>query len=165
MFPGGMNPAKMQGMMKKMGISQTQLPVRRVVFEMAEGNLVIEDPAVIKIMMQGQESYQVTGEAVEESVNSFSDEDVTMVVSQTGKSEEEVKAARDKTTFETIVLKKSGLSPIKIDMMHVPAGSFLMGDYICDGLDMFYIVDVGQAGSSSGNRPVVFLNRSQNFSA
>jgi nascent polypeptide-associated complex subunit alpha len=90
---GGMNPAKMQGMMKKMGISQTQLPVKKVTFEMDDGNLVIEDPAVVKIMMQGQESYQVTGEAVEESVESFSAEDVAMVVEQTGKSAEEVKEA------------------------------------------------------------------------
>ncbi len=88
-----MNPAKMQGMMKKMGISQTQLPVRKVIFEMDEGNLVIEDPAVIKIMMQGQESYQVTGEAVEESTESFSDEDVKMVIEKTEKTEEEVREA------------------------------------------------------------------------
>jgi nascent polypeptide-associated complex subunit alpha len=92
MFPGGMNPAKMQGMMKKMGISQTQLPVKKVTFEMDDGNLVIEDPSVVRIMMQGQESYQVTGEAVEESSESFSAEDVAMVVEKTGKSEEEVKA-------------------------------------------------------------------------
>jgi len=92
MFPG-MNAAKMQGMMKKMGISQTQLPVRRVIFEMDDSNLVIENPAVIKIMMQGQESYQVTGEAVEESAESFSDEDVEMVKDKTGKSDEEVRAA------------------------------------------------------------------------
>jgi len=93
MFPGGMNPAKMQGMMKKMGISQTQLPVKKVTFEMDDGNLVIEDPSVIRIMMQGQESYQVTGEAVEESAESFSAEDVEMVVEKTGKNEEEVRAA------------------------------------------------------------------------
>ena len=90
---GGMNPAKMQGMMKKMGISQTELPVKKVIFEMDDGNLVIEDPSVVKIMMLGQESYQVTGEAVEESDDSFSDEDVEMVVEKTGKSEDEVRAA------------------------------------------------------------------------
>ena len=90
---GGMNPAKMQGMMKKMGISQTQLPVKKVIFEMEDGNLVIEDPSVIRIMMQGQESYQVTGEAVEESSEVFSEDDVSMVVEKTGKSIEEVKEA------------------------------------------------------------------------
>jgi len=96
MIPG-MNAAKMQGMMKKMGISQTQLPVNRVVFEMDDGNLVIEDPSVVKIMMQGQESYQVTGEAVEESTESFGEDDVKMVMGQTEKSEDEVRAALEES--------------------------------------------------------------------
>jgi nascent polypeptide-associated complex subunit alpha len=48
-------------------------------------------------MMQGQESYQVTGEAVEESGESFSEEDVKMVVEQSGKSEDEVKAALEES--------------------------------------------------------------------
>lgn len=90
---GGMNPAKMQGMMKKMGISQVNLPVKRVIFEMEDSNLVIDEPSVTKISMQGQVSYQVAGEAVEEGSESFSDEDVAMVVEKSGKSEEEVRAA------------------------------------------------------------------------
>ena len=94
---GGVNPKQMAGMMKKMGISQTELPVRRVVFEMDDGNLVIEDPSVIKIKMQGQESYQVTGEAIEESSEVFSDEDVEMVIKQTGKDEDEVRAALEES--------------------------------------------------------------------
>ncbi len=92
MFPG-MNAAKMQGMMKKMGISQIQLPVRRVIFEMDDGNLVIDEPSVLKVKMQGQETYQVSGEAVEESVESFSDEDIALVVEKTGKGEDEVRIA------------------------------------------------------------------------
>ena len=94
---GGMNPAKMQGMMKKMGISQVNLPVSKVTFEMADGNLVIEEPSVTKISMQGQESYQVVGEAALREVTGdgelFSDEDVAMVVEKTGKSEGEVREA------------------------------------------------------------------------
>jgi nascent polypeptide-associated complex subunit alpha len=96
MFPG-MNANKMAGMMKKMGISQEQLPVNRVVFEMDDGNLVIEDPSVLKVKMQGQETYQVSGEAVEESTEAFSDDDVAMVVEQTGKSDSEVKAALEES--------------------------------------------------------------------
>ncbi len=79
-----MNAAKMQGMMKKMGISQEQLPVKRVVFEMDGGNLVIEEPSVLKVKMQGQETYQVSGEAKEESIETFSKEDVAMVIEKTG---------------------------------------------------------------------------------
>jgi nascent polypeptide-associated complex subunit alpha len=87
---GGMNPAKIQGMMKKMGISQTPLNVNRVIFEMSEGNLIIDDPSVVRIMMQGQESYQVTGEAHEETTETFSEDDLKMVMEKTGKSKEEV---------------------------------------------------------------------------
>ena len=96
MIPG-MNAAKMQGMMKKMGISQVQLPVRKVIFEMADGNLVINEPSVLKVKMQGQETYQVSGEAVEESAESFSDEDVALVVEKTGKSEDEVREALEES--------------------------------------------------------------------
>ena len=90
---GGVNPSQMKGMMKKMGISQVELPVKRVVFEMQDGNLVVENPNVMQIKMQGQESFQVTGDIVEESVEVFSDDDVEMVASQSGKSEAEVRAA------------------------------------------------------------------------
>ena len=96
MFPG-MNAKKMQGMMKKMGISQEQLRVNRVVFEMDDGNLVIDEPSITRIMMQGQESYQVVGEAVEEAAEGFSDEDVAIVVEKSGKSVEEVKEALEKS--------------------------------------------------------------------
>lgn len=90
MIPG-VNPAQMQGMMKKMGISQEQLPVRRVIFEMSDGRLVINEPSVMKVKMQGQETYQVSGDAVEEADEIVSEEDVKMVVDKTGKSEEEVR--------------------------------------------------------------------------
>jgi nascent polypeptide-associated complex subunit alpha len=97
MFPGGVNPKQMQGMMKKMGISQEQLPVNRIVFEMDDGNLVIEEPGVMKIKMQGQTSYQVTGEAVEEETSSFSDEDVEMVMEKTGAEKEKVVKALEES--------------------------------------------------------------------
>jgi|TARA_B100001971_G_C18200048_1_gene543972 nascent polypeptide-associated complex subunit alpha len=95
---GGINPAQMQGMMKKMGISQTPLNVNRVIFEMDGEKLIIDEPSVIKIMMQGQETYQVSGEAREESAGDFSDGDVSMVVEKTGRSEEEVRDFLEKNS-------------------------------------------------------------------
>ena len=94
---GGMNPSQMKGMMKKMGISQVELPVKRVVFEMADGNMILENPNVMQIKMQGQESFQVTGDIVEEAAEAFSDDDVEMVVGQTGKSDAEVREALEKS--------------------------------------------------------------------
>jgi nascent polypeptide-associated complex subunit alpha len=93
MMPG-MNPRQMQGMMKKMGISQVQINASRVIFETAEGNLVIDNPDVLKIKMQGQESYQVTGEAhLEEADAEISLEDVELVSTKTGKTNDEARAA------------------------------------------------------------------------
>ena len=94
---GGVNPAQMKGMMKKMGISQEELPVNRVIFEMDGTNLVIENPSVVKIKMQGQESYQVVGEAVEESGEIFSEEDLKMVMDQASVSEDEAREALEKS--------------------------------------------------------------------
>ncbi len=85
------NPRQIQGMMKKMGISQVPINAKRVIFECEDHNLVIENPSVMKVNMQGQESYQVNGEAIEESLEKFSKEDLEMVMDKTGKSEEEVK--------------------------------------------------------------------------
>ena len=91
-----MNPAKIQGMMKKMGISQVPLNVNRVIFEMEDGDMIIDEPSVIQITMQGQKNYQVSGEARKEDKETFSEEDVSLVVKKTGKSEDEVRKFLDK---------------------------------------------------------------------
>lgn len=93
----GVNPKKIEGMMKKMGISQTPLNVKKVIFETHEGNLIIDEPSVTKIVMNGQETYQVAGEAREEGTEKFSHEDVFIVKEQTGKSEEEAIKALEET--------------------------------------------------------------------
>lgn len=93
---GGINPSKIQGMMKKMGISQEKLKVNRVIFEMDGKNLVIENPAVIKVVMQGQKTYQVSGQESEEEAEKFSKEDIEMVMEKTGKGLEEVTKSLEK---------------------------------------------------------------------
>ncbi|MCH7568366.1 MAG: nascent polypeptide-associated complex protein [Nanoarchaeota archaeon] len=97
MFPGlgGMNPKKMQGMMKQLGIKQEEVEARRVVIERDEGNIIIENPNVVKIEMQGQESWQITGNVIEEV--GISEEDIKLVMEKTGKSEKEVRKILDET--------------------------------------------------------------------
>ena len=86
-----MNPKKIQGMMKKMGISQIPINARRVTIECEDSNIIIDEPSVVKVNMQGQENYQISGEAREESTQEFTDQDVDMVIEKTNKSEEEVR--------------------------------------------------------------------------
>lgn len=93
---GGVNPKQMQAMMKKMGISQEEIKARRVIFETEEGNLVIDNPDVLKIKMQGQESYQVTGEAYLEESEGLSEDDINMVIEKTGADRERVIEALEK---------------------------------------------------------------------
>lgn len=94
---GGMNPKKMQGMMKQLGIHQEEVEdVQRVVIEKAGGNIVIDNAQVVKISMQGNDSWQITGEAVEEE-EGISEEDVKLVAEKTGKSEDEARKALEES--------------------------------------------------------------------
>jgi alpha-NAC-related protein len=87
---GNINPKQMQGMMKKMGIAQTELNARRVIIECADKKIVLDNPSVIKISMQGNVSYQISGPEHEEVEEEFNDADVKMVMDKTGKSREAV---------------------------------------------------------------------------
>lgn len=87
---GGINPKQMQGMMKKMGIAQQEIDAERVIIEGKDKNIIIENPSVMKITMQGNISYQISGDESEEEKKAYSDEDIQLVKDKTGKSEEEI---------------------------------------------------------------------------
>ena len=96
---GGIDPKKMQAMMKQMGIKQDEIEASRVVIEKSDGaNIVIENPNVVKVTMQGQESWQISGEAREEAGAAFTEDDVKMVMEKTGKSDEEARNALEKAS-------------------------------------------------------------------
>jgi nascent polypeptide-associated complex subunit alpha len=96
---GGLDPKKMQGMMKQMGISQSEIEVSKVTIEKTDGNKIIIEPAsVTKINMQGQDTFQISGEINEESAKvGISEEDIRTVTEKTGKSEKQAKEAIEKT--------------------------------------------------------------------
>ncbi|MGQ9582333.1 MAG: nascent polypeptide-associated complex protein [Thermoplasmatota archaeon] len=93
MFPGGrgMNPRQLQAMMKRMGVTMEELEdVEEVVIRCRTRDIVIKKPSVTSINAQGQRSYQVVGEGVSvEKKASPPREDVMLVASQAGVSEEE----------------------------------------------------------------------------
>src|SRR3990167_6946036 len=98
MFPGmgSLNPKKIQAMMKQMGIDQDEIEAERVIIEKADGRIVIENPNVVKIKMQGQESFQITGEAREEEAG-VREEDIKLVMEKTGKNQKEAKKALEES--------------------------------------------------------------------
>jgi nascent polypeptide-associated complex subunit alpha len=95
MFPN-IDAKKMQAVMKQMGINQTEIDSSRVIIEKEDGGkIVINNPSVVKIKMQGQESFQISGEVSEEE--NFSEEDVKTIIEKTGCSEKKARETLEKT--------------------------------------------------------------------
>jgi|SRR3989338_4108432 len=93
MIPG-MNPRKMQQMMRKMGISQQEIDATEVIIKTHEKEIVISNPQVSKVNMMGQETFQIIGNIEERPLDDgpeISEEDIRMVIEQTGVSEKEAK--------------------------------------------------------------------------
>lgn len=89
---GGMDPSKMKAVMKQLGIKQEEINAERVVVECSDRKIIIDEPSVQKIIMQGQESWQIVGKAREESLG-IREEDIALVVEKSGKSKVEAKKA------------------------------------------------------------------------
>jgi len=97
MIPGMNNfdPKKMQGMMKQLGISQEEIEATRVTIEKGDGKITINNPSVQKVTMQGQESFQISGDISEEET--IKKEDISLVAERTKKSKDEAKSALEAT--------------------------------------------------------------------
>lgn len=118
MIPGmgrGANPRQMKQMMKKMGITTEEIDdVEKVIIRTTDRDYVITDAQVTIMTVQGQKTYQITGETSIEAKGEgdlpeepFSDEDVEIVMGQAQVSEEEAKEALRETNgqpAEAIIL-------------------------------------------------------------
>lgn len=95
MIPG-LNPKKMQAMMKQIGMSQEEIDAAKVTIDKKDGSkIIIENPSVIKINMQGRDSFQVSGDISKET--GISEEDIKAVMEKTNTSEKEAKKALEDT--------------------------------------------------------------------
>ena len=84
------DPKKMQQMMKQLGMKQEAVDAKRVVIEQDGRNIIIDNPSVSKIQMQGQETWQIVGEAREEANEAETTEnDIRTVMEKTGKGRKE----------------------------------------------------------------------------
>jgi nascent polypeptide-associated complex subunit alpha len=95
MIPG-MNPRKMQQMMKKMGIAQQDIDATQVIIKCADKELIIDSPQVAKVNMMGQETFQIVGEVQERSLDTTPDineDDVKTVMDQAKVSQDEAAKA------------------------------------------------------------------------
>lgn len=95
-----MNPRKMQQMMKKMGIAQSEIEATQVIIKTSNSILVFDEPQVSRVNMMGQETYQIVGTPEEHSLDTkpeINEDDIKTVMDQTNTSEEEARAAIEKS--------------------------------------------------------------------
>jgi nascent polypeptide-associated complex subunit alpha len=101
-----MNPREQRRMMQRMGMNMDSVAdVQQVIIRTADKDIVIDEPEVAILQVQGQKMYQVIGGQVSEQAPSarvvagapvkatFTDEDAQLVADQTGKSLEKAKEA------------------------------------------------------------------------
>ncbi|MFA5266407.1 MAG: nascent polypeptide-associated complex protein [Methanoregula sp.] len=95
MLPGNINPRQMKAMMKKLGMNVEQIEdVQSIVIKTPKGNYVFDSADVQAMTMQGQTTYQITGDIrFEPATVEIPKEDVTMVASQANVSEEKAREA------------------------------------------------------------------------
>ncbi len=83
------DPRALKSMMDKMGMKQTEIRATRVVIETDNSNIVVENPQVVQIEMQGVKSFQVSGSVntvAKEVKVDINDDDIRTVAEQSGVS-------------------------------------------------------------------------------
>jgi len=102
---GGMNPRKMQQMMKQMGIDVTEIDAESVTITTTDGEqLVFDTPEITRMDAQGTQTYQIVGEPetqaagavegeAESDVEEIPEDDVELVASQASASKSDAREA------------------------------------------------------------------------
>jgi len=95
MLPG-INPKQLKQAMKQLGVKQEELDAKEVIIKTSDKLFTIRNPSVLKINMMGQESFQISGQIEESSLESWTKDDIEMVMKQARCSYESAKNALEK---------------------------------------------------------------------
>lgn len=99
MIPG-VNPRQLKQMMKQMGMSQEDIESTQVLIKTNDKVYVFENPNVQKVTMQGQVTFQITGDFHEQETITkleISQDDIAMVADQASVSKDVAKDALEKS--------------------------------------------------------------------
>lgn len=97
-----MNPAQMQKMMSQMGIKTVDLPAEKALFYLKDGTILeLNAPQIVKMTVQGTETYQVVGHAnileSKEKELEITEEDILLVSQQSNVSKDAAKKALEES--------------------------------------------------------------------
>ncbi len=95
----GMNPRQMKRLMRQMGIKMEELEdVSEVVIRLPDREVVIRDPTVTIMTVQGEKTYQIVPGLEEvKPILKISEEDVKLVMEQAGVDRETAKKALEES--------------------------------------------------------------------
>ena len=97
-----MNPREARRMMQRMGMNMGAMPeVEQVVFKTSTKEIIVENPEVTVMEMQGQKIFQVMGEKITEKpvekAVKIPEEDVQLVATQANASPDQARTALEQT--------------------------------------------------------------------
>lgn len=99
MIPGA-NPRQLKQMMRQMGISQEDIDATQVIIKTPSKNYVFDSPSVQKVSMQGQITFQLSGDFTQQEVEveaKISADDISTVAEQAGVSKDEARMALEES--------------------------------------------------------------------
>lgn len=108
-----MNPRQMERMMRKMGLNMEEMEgVKEVVIYTETKEVHISDPQVTIMNVQGEKNFQIQGKVTEKVLKEeVPEEDIQLVMDQTGASKEDAIKALEKADgepAEAIILLMGG---------------------------------------------------------
>jgi len=104
MFPN-INPKQIEKIARKMGMEMENITATEVIIKTDGKDIVIKNPQVSKIRMQGQETFQISGEVIEQE--NIREEDVQLVMQKAGVSKEEAEKLLKETGDIVLAIKKA----------------------------------------------------------
>jgi len=104
MFPN-INPKQIEKIARKMGMEMENIAATEVIIKTDGKDIVIKNPQVSKIRMQGQETFQISGEIAE--LENIREEDVQLVMQKAGVSKEEAEKLLKETGDIVLAIKKA----------------------------------------------------------
>jgi len=90
-----LDPGMMKNLMKQ--LKMQDIPATEVVIKTESGDIVINKPSVQKMTVQGKDTYQISGEVVEQETIEVNDDDVKLIIEKTGCTEDEALEALSET--------------------------------------------------------------------
>jgi len=104
MFPN-INPKQIEKIARKMGMQMENITATEVIIKTDGKDIVIKNPQVSKIKIQGQETFQISGEVIEQE--NIREEDVQLVMQKAGVSKEEAEKLLKETGDIVLAIKKA----------------------------------------------------------